>query len=193
MSTSANRFTEYYGKFEKMQSWIVNDLTKATIKAQTNLLVGMRVFNYFEILGGFCPTKGSQMKDRFNFVFEQLLPKPYKAVFDELDRITNKGAYDCLRCGMTHEYLVKTYTLKKTTSSIDFTVCGVNDETGFLLNVLTKDCGLELLELEKGKYHLPVYNPRLIHDLNIAFKALKKKLIDDETGYRDKFVARCKD
>jgi len=171
----------------------VNDLTRATIKAQTNFLVAMGVLNYIEILGGFCTSKGSTGQQRFNFVFKHLLPTPYGAVFDELDRLTTKGAYDCLRCGMTHEYLVKTYTLKKTTSSIDFTVYGVDDETGFVLNVLTRDCGLELVGLEKDKYHLRVYNPRLIHDLNIAFEALKKKLIDDKTGYRDKFVARCKD
>jgi len=195
MSASANEFAEYFAKFEKMQRWIVNDLTRATIKAQTNFLVAMGVFNYIEILGGFCPTKSSKCQERFEFVFKHLLPTPYGAIFDELKRLTNKGkgAYDCLRCGMTHEYLVKTYTMKKTTSSIDFTVYGVDDEAGFVRNVLTRDCGLELVRLKKDKHHLRVYNPRLIHDLNIAFEALKKKLIDDEAGYRDKFVARCKD
>ncbi len=67
------------------------------------------------------------------------------------------------------------------------------DEAGFCRNVLTKVCGLELIGFEKGKYHLRVYNPRFIHDLNITFESLKKKLIDDETGYRKKFVDRCKD
>ena len=193
MSTSKNEFAEYFAKLEKLQSWIVNDLTRATLKAQTNFLVAMGVFNYLEILGGFCTPKGSICTDRFNFVFENLLPTPYKTMFDGLKQITTKGAYDCLRCGMTHEYLLKTYTLKKKTSSIDFTVYGVDDEAGFYRNVLTKVCGLELIGIEKGKYHLRIYNPRLIHDLNTAFEALKKKLIDDETEYRKRFVDRCKD
>ena len=153
MSTSKNEFAEYFAKLEKLQSWIVNDLTRATIKAQTNFLVAMGIFNYIEILGGFCTPEVS-CKDRFNSVFEDLLPAPYKTIFDELNRITNKGAYDCLRCGMTHEYLLKTYTLRKKTSSIDFTVHGVNDVAGFYQNVLTKDCGIELIELEKGKYFI---------------------------------------
>ncbi|MEW6142842.1 MAG: hypothetical protein AB1597_06770 [Chloroflexota bacterium] len=190
MGGSANEFAEYFAKFEKMQRWIVNDLTRATTKAQANFLVAMGVFNYLEILGSFCTKKNST--DRFNFVFKELLPKPYKVVFDKLEQITN-GAYDCLRCGMTHEYMVKTYTMRKTMSSIDFTVYGVDDEAGFVRNVLTKDCGLELVELEKDKYHVRVYNPRLIIDLNTAFEALKKKLINDDAGYRAKFVARCKE
>ncbi len=188
---SANEFAEYFAKFEKMQTWMVKDLTKATTNARANFLVAMGVLNYIEILGGFC-TKGSN-KGRFKFVFKHLLPTSYAAVFDELQRLTTRGAYDCLRCGMTHEYLVKTYTMKKTMSSIYFHICGVDDVAEFVQNVLARDCGLELVPLEKDEYHLIFHNPRLIHDLNIAFEALKRKLIDNETGYRDKFVARCKD
>ena len=199
MSTSKNGFAEYFTKLEKLQSWIVNDLTRATIEAQTNFLVAMGIFNYIEILGGFCLTKDSKCKDRFNFVFKNLLQTPYKTVFDKLELITksDKGAYDCLRCGMTHEYLLKTYTLKEKQSSINFTVFGVDDVAGFYRNILTKDCGIELLELEKGKYHLRIYNPRLIHDLNIAFETLKKNLINNLSNnginYRANFLAWCKE
>jgi len=189
----ANEFAEYFAKFEKLQGWIVNDLTRATIKAQANFLVAMGIFNYMEILGGFCTQNNSDCTARFNFVFNNLLPTPYQTISDELNRITIKGAYDCLRCGMTHEYLLKTYISKKQSSSIDFTIYGVDDEAGFCRNVLTEDCGLKLIEFEKDKYYLRVYNPRLIHDLTIAFEAFKKNLINDEPGYRDKFLDRCKE
>ena len=192
MNSSENEFAKYFVKLEKMLSWIVNDLTGATVKAGANFLVTMGIFNYIEILGGFCTPKGSTCTDRFNFVFENLLPTPYKEIFDELNQIT-KGAYDCLRCGMTHEYFVKTYTLKKKTSTIDFTIYGVDDVSGFYRNVLTKVCGLELIGFGKDKYHLRVYNPRLIHDINMAFEALEKNLINNEPGYREKILARCKD
>jgi hypothetical protein len=193
MSKSKSDFARYFDKLEKLQTWIVDDLTRATINAQANFLVAMGVFNYIEILDGFCTPGGSVGKDRFNFVFKKLLPTPYKTIYDKLTRITHKGAYDCLRCGMTHEYLMKTHTLKERISSIDFTVYGVDDEAEFHQNVLTNFCGLELIVFEKDSYHLRVHNPRLIHDLNIAFEELKKKLSDDEIGYRKKFVDRCEE
>jgi hypothetical protein len=191
--TSKNEFAEYFAKLEQLQSWVVNDLTRATIQAQTNFLVAMGIFNYIEILGGFCTPKGSSCTRRFNFIFENLLPTQYKTIFDELNKITNKGAYDCLRCGMTHEYLLKTYTLIKKSSSICFTIYGVDDVSGFNRNILTKACGIELLELEKGKYHLRIYNPRLIHDLTIAFETLKKDLININSQYKANFLLRCKE
>jgi len=77
MAPNENQWAAYFDKFEKMQSWIVNDLTRATIRAHTNFLVAMGVFNYIEILGSFCPHKGPTNKDRFNFVFKDRL-SPYR-------------------------------------------------------------------------------------------------------------------
>lgn len=185
-------FSDYFFMFEKMQSFVIGDLRRATINAQTNFLVAMGVFNYLEILGGFSLPNGTS-RERFDFVFQKLLPPPYKLVFDDLDNLTNKGAYDCLRCGMTHEYLVKIYVLKDATASFDYTVYGVDDEAAFAQNILTKDCGLELVKIEKKINHLRIYNPRLIHDLNRAFEELKKALIDDKSGCRRNFIARSKE
>jgi len=193
VAMSVHTFSEYFLKFEKMQTWIFHDLTLATTKAQANFLVAMALFNYIEILGGFCLPKSSPAKERFDFVFKNLLSNPYRSIYNELDKLTTKGAYDCLRCGMTHEYLVKTYTLKNKTLSIGFTVYGVDDEAAYTRNVLAKDCGLELVELEKDRYRLCIYNPRLIYDLHMAFEEFKKRLISDDPGFRRNFVDRCGD
>lgn len=185
-------FGEYLVKFKKLQSFIFNDLTRSTTRAQANFLVATGAFNAIEILGSYCPAKTRKKKDGFDFVFEHLLPEPYMKIWKKLDDITEKGAYAVLRCGMTHEYLVETYTLKDKTSSISFQILGVNNEAEFLHDVLTKDCGLEIIELEADNYLLSVYNPRLIYDLATAFEILKKKLINNEGDYRDKFLAWCK-
>jgi hypothetical protein len=59
MSKSKSDFARYFDKLEKLQTWIVDDLTRATINAQANFLVAMGVFNYIEILDGFCTPGGS--------------------------------------------------------------------------------------------------------------------------------------
>ena len=100
-------FKEYYEKFEKMQSFIFNDLKKTSIDANANYLITMGLFNYIEILGSF----GGDIAcgKRFNFVFnELLLPKEYKNIFDQIEKKLKKippynkknstPAYDILRC-----------------------------------------------------------------------------------------------
>jgi len=194
-------FTDYYSKFETMQRWAIGDLRKSTIKGTANFLVAMGLFNYIEMLGAFYfpeeefkkGTRGIPEK-RFNYVFENFLPKQYKAIFKELKDIAQKGAYDCLRCGMAHEYFIKAYSTKGTDITIAYTIYGVseNDEAGYMENVVSKDCGIEIITLEKNKYHLRVYNPRFIHDLNSAFETFKELVRKDKT-YKEKFMKRCQE
>ena len=183
-------FREYFESFLKMQEFIINDLINATIWARANFLVAMGIFNYIEILGSFCLPDGN-CKEKFNFVFENdLLPKEYKIFYNKLKMITDP--YDCLRCGMVHEYLIKTYSKdEKTKLTINFTIYGVENYEEYKRNVFSKKCGIELIVWEEGKsYHINVHNPRLIHDLNLAFENFKQKVNESEF-YRKNFLKRA--
>lgn len=187
-------FKEYFERLGKMQRWIIGDLTNSTVDARANFLVAMGVFNYIEMLGAFYEhenTRGYATR-RFNFAFQDLLPNEYQNIFSSISALTN-GVYDCLRCGMSHEYLVKTYRIRNQTVNINFTIYGVDNLAAYTNNVMDKDCGIELIQLGSNDYHLRIYNPRLIHDLNQAFEEFKKRLIQNKRGYRRRFLQRCKD
>lgn len=200
----AMKFEEYYEKFEKMQRWIKEDLKRSSVLAKANFLVAMGIFNYIEILGGFYASD-TESRPRFKSVFEDLLPKEYKNLYDEIDKLTtsvykNKngvikykgGAYDCLRCGLTHEYLVKTYTIKNSKIELDFAIYGVDDAIDYMTNIISNKCGIELVLLQKDKYKLKIYNPRLIYDLNEAFNNYKKKMLKNKS-IKNQFIKRCED
>lgn len=182
-------FKDYFEKFEKMQGFIIPDLRRSTIKAKANFLVTMGIFNYIEQLGGFCLPDDIRgiCEKRFNFVFEnELLPKEYKNVFNRLQLIANP--YDCLRCGMTHEYFIKTYGKDK---KIKFpSILGVDSEEEYVQDISNRNCGLELNKLSENEYQIRVYNPRFIHDLNLAFEEFKIRISSD-IDYRKNFEKRC--
>lgn len=186
-------FLEYFERFEKMQRWIITDLRRATLDAKANFLVAMGVFNYIEVLGSFfvVDTARGYATRRFNYTFENLLPASYQTVFTCLQTLTG-GAYDCLRCGMTHEYLIKTYNVRGKTVDINFIIYGVDDIAGYDSNILTKTCGIELVQIGTTSC-LRVYNPRLIHDLNLAFEEYKKRLLENQSCYKENFLQRCID
>lgn len=199
--TITDELKDYYEKFEKMQRWMIGDLRNASIKAHANLLVGMGVFNYIEILGSFYHYQEKisnkyTSKARFDFVFSQLMGYSYSNIYNKLDELTKKGAYDVLRCGLTHEYLIKSYQMKNSDDSMDFTIYGVDDVTQYMQNVVSVECGVELITLDQKYYHLRIYNPRLIHDLNLAFESYKDKIRADARDigetYRERFITRCK-
>jgi hypothetical protein len=186
-------FEEYFERLEKMQRWIITDLRRSSLDANANFLVAMGIFNYIEVLGSFFvpDTARGYATRRFNFAFQNLLPAPYQAIFTQLQALTT-GAYDCLRCGLTHEYLIKTYTTRGGTVDINFTIYGVDDIGGYTNNVLTKNCGVELVQIGTN-YHLRIYNPRLIHDLNLAFEEYKTRLLHNVLDYKTNFMQRCTD
>lgn len=192
-------FPDYYLKFETMQRWIINDLRNSTIKGKANFLVAMGIFNYIEMLGSFYYPEGEFTKGtrgipekRFNYVFDNFLPQPYMDILKDLQNITEKGAYDCLRCGMAHEYFIKSYKVKDEQIEISYTIYGVDDEVVYMNNIASKECGIEIVSLEENKYHLRIYDPRFIFDLNEAFETFKSFVRSNEK-YKDKFLARCKE
>lgn len=192
---------DYYEKFEKMQRWMISDLINATIKGQANLLVGMGIFNYLEILGSFFHYEEiiqgrHTSKTRFDFVFSQLMGSSYSNIYHTLNKLTKKGAYDVLRCGLTHEYLIKMYQMKDPKHTMEFTIYGVDDVAQYMQNILTVDCGIDLVTLDQKNYHLRIYNPRLIYDLNLAFESYKNRIRANSSyigeSFRDRFLIRCR-
>lgn len=172
---------------------MISDLEKSCSNAQANFLVALGIFNYIEILGSFYyydNSRGNCTK-RFNFVFNNILNRTYKNFFAKLNRITSNGSYDCLRCGMSHEYLVKTYRVKTDAVKINFTIYGVNNPIEYRVVVQQSLCGLELVKLGNNHYHLRVNNAKLIHDLDCGFEEYKRRLSSGSKGYRDRFVKRC--
>lgn len=187
-------YSDYFLRLEKMQRWINNDLTNSSIHAHANFLVAMGVFNYVELLGSFYEHQNNRgnATRRFNFAFQNLFAAPYQQIFNQLQTLTNRGAYDCLRCGMTHEYLIKTYTANTQPTQISFTIRGVDTQAEFNANVNGMTCGLELLPIGSD-YHLDIYNPRLIHDLDLAFEEYKQRLTANQGDYQARFLTRCQD
>jgi len=108
-----------YSKFIKFTDWMCIDIKRSMLCARANFLVAMGLLNYTEIIGGFLigqykkdkagnikyNKKGNPIetdaKDRFNCFFK------YMGI--EYEKLFNKEleAYSELRCGLTHEYLVK--------------------------------------------------------------------------------------
>lgn len=187
-------FVDYFEKLEKLQRWAVGDLQNASIYAKANFLVAMGLFNYIEILGSFYEFSnrlgcGGR---RFDFAINDLFNPAYKSVSENIKSILGIDSYNCLRCGMSHEYLVKTYRVKNVSVSVEFTIYGVDTQVAYQSNIMSKNCGIEFLKID-NQYHIRIYNPRLIHDLNLAFEEFKTKLINDESDYRNRFMRRCKD
>lgn len=189
------QFSGYYKKIQKQQRWMITDLTNAAIDAHSNFLVAMGLFNYIEILGGYCLPNGTAT-DKFNFVFSDLLPQPiYSNIFNQINSITNVRdgrPYGILRCGMAHEYFIKTYKTTASTTVIRYTVMGVNNKEEFDQEVMTESCGIKLRKMATNKYHLIIYNARLIHDLNAAFNTFRKNIRRDTT-YQSSFIQRAQE
>lgn len=188
-----DRFETNYASLEKFQKFVINDLINATIKANANFLVAMGVFNYIEILGSFTYPEGSPSK-RFNHTLERLFPNSYMSIELGLDKFSgNKGnLYEIFRCGMTHEYIIKTYIKRKDVNNVKFEIFGVNNEITYQLMTQIKNCGIEILTLNNKDFIIKVYNPCLIRDLNFAFETYKTILIEGFGTSRETFNSRCK-
>lgn len=201
------KFNLNLAKFEKMQAFMVNDLKKATLYGTANFLVAMGVFNYIETLGAFYyPTEKASAK-RFNFVFNNLFPKTYLDFKQKFKKVlkqtyTNKNnktkaiIYDVLRCGLSHEYLIKTSkkNLINQKVSVTFHIFGVeqNDFHTYHYSINNRTCGLELHEATPNKFMINVYLPKLIEDFHLAFEEYKKRLTE-KSIYRKNFMKRSED
>lgn len=178
-------FEVLFEKFEKLQGFMINDLRNSTVYGHANFLVAMGIFNYIEILGGYCNPTGN-CTERFNFVFENLLSEEYKEVFHRIKNI--REPYNILRCGMSHEYFIKTEIDGSKRIKIIYQIQGVNDEYGYNICIRSKKCGLELIKNNEHEFYLRVVNPRFIHDFNLAIEKYKKNLVSDHNDYRKNFV-----
>jgi hypothetical protein len=154
----------------------------------------MALFNYIEILGGFCYPYDIKEKEikRFNFVFTDLLPVEYKKVFENIrDRIAKP--YSTLRCGMTHGYLPSTFVKNNQNININYSIKGIKNLAEYDQCIKDKQCGVDLIGKNKNEYLISVYNPRFIYDLLSAFEKLKQKINNNEDDYKAKFVIRASD
>lgn len=189
------QFKGYYKKLLKQQRWINNDLTNAVVDGHANFLVAMGIFNYIEMLGGYCLPRGNNT-DKFNFVFKNLLPQPaYTDIFNKINAITNVRdgkPYGILRCGMSHEYFIKTYRTTTATIVVSYTIMGSVSKEAFDKEIQIEPCGIKVKKMRKDRYHIIIYNARLIHDLNLAFEALKKKIKTDLAS-QGLFIQRAQD
>lgn len=189
------QFNGYYKKLLKQQRWMINDLTNSVVKAQSNFLVAMGLFNYIEILGGYCLPDGSAT-EKFNFAFNNLLPQPeYTRVFNQINsitNITNGRPYGILRCGMAHEYFIKTYRTTTNTIVIRYTIMGVNTKEEFDREIQAEPCGIKLRIISEDRYHIIIYNSRFINDLEHAFRTFRKKIRTD-IAYQNNFVQRAQE
>lgn len=70
--------------------------------------------------------------------------------------------------------------VKTTLFSSTDTIFGANDESKYDQCIKEKKCGIVLCKNEKNKYSIEIYNPRLIHDLEIAFETLKEKINNED-------------
>ncbi len=197
-SSNDKTFPEYLDKFEKMQAFIINDLRKSCIQAQTNFLTAMGIFNYIETLGAFGVKKGSPNGDKFEYTFKNLFSQDYKDKYTTIEKDLknaevgrSKPVYDCLRCGMTHEYFIKTYKNLR----IKYTIEGVKNEPKYDVCLNDIKCGIEYKKLTHNLSHIKIFNPKFINDLDSAFDKLRNKVINDidSKDIRKYFISRCKD
>lgn len=189
-------FVEYFEKFEKMHGFIINDLRKSCIKAQTNFLTAMGLFNYIETLGAFRDTKYNN-GEKFEYVFKNLFKSDYLTVYERIHSklistgvTKSKPVYDCLRCGMSHEYLVKTYP----DLEVSYKIYGINNKKEYDTCLAKHQCGIEFIDLTETIVRIDFYLPNLIEALNNAFIEYKRLLVEDITdgdGFRTNFITRC--
>ncbi len=123
-------------------------------------------------------------------MINKLLPKEYKNVCDRIDKITLNGSYDALHCGMTHEYLIKTYSVRNQNIALRFTIHEVDNQEQYDKMIKNHKCGIVLVRKTLTYYYLHILNSRLIFDLNSAFEKYKSLLLNDTKEYRRNFLNR---
>jgi hypothetical protein len=95
-------------KFQQLARWMIDDTERSMFQARANFLVAQALLNYTETIGSFILPNGSPA-ERFDTYFSRLGPE-YSILlrrFNGRRRIRPHIIYDDLRCGLTHEYVVK--------------------------------------------------------------------------------------
>jgi hypothetical protein len=122
---------ELLGKFERMKEWMVEDTKRAMFDAKANFLVAQGLLNYTEIIGAFINPTTKSLGERFDTFFKRMGTE-----YDKLLKLHNhkgKGrkhlVYDDLRCGLTHEYVIKRKSFVVFNSSVPLTDAEINNKT----------------------------------------------------------------
>lgn len=196
-----DEYNKHFVKLQKLQDFMLGDLRRSSKKAQANFLVAMGVFNYIEILGSFYKynqtyiykrkRKKLPLEKRFNFVINNLFDHSYKKELIRIRKIFGGTAYDIFRCGLSHEYLVKTYKSKRD-YKLFFTVVNPNDENGYSKISLREKCGIRMEKVNKNIYKVIIFNPKFVEDFNQAFEEYKTRLEMNLGRYRLYFIRRAK-
>ena len=114
-----NRQQNLYDKFSVMARWMCEDIYRSIFCARANFLVAMGLFNYIEVIGSFITgpfeknhsgnniinKKGKKIEIKCNVRFNAFFIKMGDQ-YQKLLKMHPRLYYD-LRCGLTHEYLIK--------------------------------------------------------------------------------------
>lgn len=177
----------YLPHLEKQRLFVINDLEKGQYLATANLLVAQSIFNNIEIVGGYLLPKGNGT-DRFNHAIKKLFPAEYETILTEIKNITGADPYDVLRCGFTHEYLMRTYKLGTNTKNVEFTVF----HTLPISTCINQNKAGIVIETKDNDYWIKIINVRLIFDLDMAFQKLID-MINSDNMAKSKFEERAKE
>jgi hypothetical protein len=99
---------ELLRKFQTLKEWMIGDTERAMFQARANFLVAQGLLNYTEIAGSFIAPDGYP-GERFDVFFGRM-GQPYKDLLKRFNGRRKKHphvVYDDLRCGLTHEYVIK--------------------------------------------------------------------------------------
>jgi hypothetical protein len=184
--------TEIYSKFEKFTDWMCIDIKRTMLCARANFLVAMGLFNYTEILGSF--VIGEYQKDQTGNIKYSRKGDPLKTtpterfnsflryMGTEYEKLLNRNLriYDELRCGLTHEYLVKkkTFCIYNPDNPIDESAM---ERT---IDPITKNIAKCGIIHHKGSWHM------LNSKYYVDFKRAITKLQNQMKEGRDKVLLR---
>lgn len=194
-----------FNKFETMTNWMCDDIYRSIFNARANFLVAMGLFNYIEVVGSFItgPFKldannkikinrrgkkiETKSKDRFEAFFAYMGNE-----YIELMRQKPK-VYDELRCGLTHEYLIKRRMFCVYGCDVEYTEGEMDQLVDPACNNQIAKCGViyENISRNLSKWH--IVNAKLFIDFKRAVEKLKTEIVNNfDSSQRKKFFDRSK-
>lgn len=165
--------------FEKMARWMIEDTERAMYKAKANFLVAQGLLNYTEIIGSFLLPNTNDSGEKFDVFLRRMGPE-YSFLlrrFNGKRRSRPHIVYDDLRCGLTHEYVVKrkNFTVYNHDKDRSLTESEINNlKIDINGNLVKCSCGLlHTWEGSKGRWH--IVDPKYWLDFK---KALEQYLLE---------------
>lgn len=179
MDRSQEKIKDYFKEY--IFGFIFNDIENC-IKAKANYTVALALLSYTEFLGGLISgTLGLRDKNRerfnsalnfFDFEGNTKYYKEFKVKFRDVDYLEKDGdIYTLFRCGLAHEYFIKSDSLVHNNSD------GYKDELGInhCDGCLQSDAGVQFVG-DKLRFHNNAY----FRDLKKACKKYYEKLIEEK-------------